>query len=97
MAISEIGISQWDTPLKTPSMIQVDFGPWGHYLPGDGFMYCGPTSVVMALYWLALNGFTQLAPDEYGGPDDLAAANVEKVVAEVSINPATTFSTLAAG
>jgi autotransporter-associated beta strand protein len=71
----------WISPIKTPVIVQVDFGPWGQNLPGDGEAYCGPTSIVMGLYWLSANGFTQVAPSVYNGQDDPAAVNLELVVA----------------
>lgn len=72
----------WTNPVVTaPSIVQVDFGAWGQNLPGDGDSYCGPTSIVMGLYWLAANGFTQLAPVVYNGQEDPAATNLELVIA----------------
>ncbi|MEZ0101078.1 hypothetical protein ABIF25_004660 [Bradyrhizobium elkanii] len=72
----------WKDPIKsTPSIIQTDFGPFGQSLPGDGEAYCGPTSMVMGLYWLSANGFTQVAPAVYNGEDDPVAINLERVVA----------------
>ncbi|WP_454915225.1 hypothetical protein [Xanthobacter sediminis] len=72
----------WNDPVtSTPSIVQTDFGPWGSAMPADGEAYCGPTSAVMGLYWLASNGFTQLAPATYGGPDDEAAISLERVIA----------------
>ncbi|KRP97062.1 hypothetical protein AOQ73_21715 [Bradyrhizobium pachyrhizi] len=72
----------WKDPIKsTPSIIQTDFGPFGQSLPGDGEAYCGPTSMVMGLYWLSANGFTQVAPVVYNGEDDPVAINLERVVA----------------
>jgi hypothetical protein len=72
----------WKNPLgATPSIIQVDFGAWGQNLPGDGEQYCCPTSMVMGLYWLSANGFTQLAPPAYHGQQDAAALNLVKVIA----------------
>ena len=72
----------WKNPMQaTPSIIQVDFGAYGQNLPGDGEMYCAPTSVVMGLYYLSANGFTQLAPATYGGQEDQAAINFERVIA----------------
>ncbi|WP_448029876.1 hypothetical protein [Bradyrhizobium liaoningense] len=42
----------WKDPIRsTPSIIQTDFGPFGQSLPGDGEAYCGPTSMVMGLYF----------------------------------------------
>jgi len=71
----------WISPIKTPCIVQVDFGPWGQNLPGDGEAYCGPTSIVMGLYWMSANGFTQVAPSTYNGRNDPAALNLELVVA----------------
>ncbi|MBH5390320.1 hypothetical protein [Bradyrhizobium diversitatis] len=72
----------WKDPIEsTPSIIQTDFGPFGQSLPGDGEAYCGPTSMVMGLYWLSANGFTQVAPAVYNGEDDPVAINLERVVA----------------
>ncbi|WP_341987733.1 hypothetical protein [Azorhizobium sp. AG788] len=59
----------------------MDFGAYGQNLPGDGEMYCGPTSILMGLYYLSANGFTQLAPAVYGGQEDAAATSLERVVA----------------
>jgi len=72
----------WKNPVSaTPSIVQVDFGAYGQNLPGDGEMYCGPTSLLMGLYYLSANGFTQLAPAIYGGQEDPAATNLERVIA----------------
>jgi autotransporter-associated beta strand protein len=72
----------WNDPIEnTPSIVQTNFGPYGDYIPADGEMYCAPTSVVMGLYWLASNGFTQLAPATYGGADDQAALSLELIIA----------------
>jgi autotransporter-associated beta strand protein len=74
----------WSDPFTTtPKIVQTDFGPWGQDLPGDGEQYCAPTSTVMGLYWLAHNGFTQLAPATYSGQaaDRDAATNLERVIA----------------
>jgi len=71
----------WKNPAEaTPSILQVEFGPWGENLPGDGLMYCGPTAMVMGLYYLSANGFTQLAPTTYNGQEDPAATNLELVI-----------------
>ena len=43
-------------------------------------MYCAPTSLVMGLYWLANNGFTQLAPQTYSGQKDPRAINLERII-----------------
>ncbi len=51
-----------DKVTSTPSLVQIDFGPYGSYLPGNGEDYCGPTASSMSLLWLGKNGFTQLAP-----------------------------------
>jgi hypothetical protein len=66
----------WNNPETTPSIIQTGFGAYGPDLPGDGLEYCGPTTVAMGLYWLAGNGFTQLASKNYNAddPNDVAAA-----------------------
>lgn len=72
----------WLNPVtNTPSIIQVDFGSWGENVPGDGEAYCGPTSIVMGLYWLYANGFTQLAPAAFVSQDDPATVNLELVIA----------------
>jgi hypothetical protein len=46
----------------TPSIIQIDFGPYGSRLPGDGQDYCYPTTATMLFFWLGANGYSQLAP-----------------------------------
>ena len=46
----------------TPYFLQEGFGPTGQLLPGDGTMYCGPTSMSDNMVWLARNGFPQLVP-----------------------------------
>ncbi|MCX6969145.1 MAG: hypothetical protein NTV93_03200 [Verrucomicrobia bacterium] len=46
----------------TPSIIQIDFGPYGSHLPGDGQDYCYPTTATMLFFWLGANGYSQLAP-----------------------------------
>jgi autotransporter-associated beta strand protein len=74
----------WTNPNgTTPSIVQVDFGPWGENMPGYGEMYCCPTSLVMQLYYLGANGFTQLAPATYDGESNPkgAAANLDRVIA----------------
>src|SRR5262249_25469835 len=43
-------------------------------------MYCGPTAMVMGLYYLSANGFTQVAPTTYNGQEDPAATNLELVI-----------------
>jgi autotransporter-associated beta strand protein len=79
MAISDTTISAWNDPItSTPSIIQTGFGAYGQDLPGDGLEYCGPTSVVMGLYWLSSNGFTQLASQTYHKSE---AENLVTVVA----------------
>jgi hypothetical protein len=60
----------------TPSIVQIDFGPWGQDMPGDGYAYCGPTSMVMGLYYLYANGFTQLAPGWNGLVFETTQSNV---------------------
>jgi len=45
-----------------PSIIQLDFGPYGSRLPGDGQDYCYPTTATMLFFWLGANGYSQLAP-----------------------------------
>ena len=90
----------WKDPVKnTPSIVQVDFGGWGQLVPGDGAAYCGPTSVVMALYWLAANGFTQLAPPQFVDQDDEATVNLELIIAGLmdTSSEAGTNGTLEAG
>jgi len=72
----------WKDPTgTTPSIVQVDFGPWGQYMPGDGEAYCGPTSMVMGLYYLYANGFTQLAPGPFVSQDDPQTVNLERIIA----------------
>jgi autotransporter-associated beta strand protein len=72
----------WKDPVKnTPSIVQVDFGAYGQNIPGDGEAYCGPTSMVMGLYWLRANGFTQVVPAAYDGQEDPVATNLERVIA----------------
>jgi len=46
----------------TPHLLQEGFGPHGEFLPNDGAEYCVPTSFTMAMYWLRVNGLTQVAP-----------------------------------
>lgn len=74
----------WTNPVTTtPSFVQIDFGPYGTHLPGNGEQYCGPTAIAMELYWLGANGFSQIAPASYsqGNPTDVAAAaNLIKVL-----------------
>jgi len=69
---------QWtDKVTNTPSLVQVDFGPYGQYLPGDGESYCVPTSATMSILWLIQNGFTQL-----GSTNDLSdPTNLELIIA----------------
>lgn len=68
---------QWtDKVTDTPSLVQVDFGPYGQQLPGDGESYCVPTSATMSLLWLVRNGFTQL-----GSTNLNDATNLELVIA----------------
>ena len=68
---------QWtDKVTDTPSLVQVDFGPYGEYLPGDGESYCVPTSATMSILWLVRNGFTQL-----GSTNLNDATNLELVIA----------------
>ena len=74
----------WKNPNgATPSIVQTYFGLWGQNMPGDGEAYCAPTSIVMQLYYLAANGFIQLAPAEYDGQTDpdSVAANLERIIA----------------
>ncbi len=72
----------WTDPNgTTPSIVQIDFGPWGQDVPGDGYAYCGPTSMVMGLYYLYANGFTQLAPGPFVNQDDSATVNLERIIA----------------
>jgi hypothetical protein len=90
----------WKDPVKnTPSIVQVDFGGWGQLVPGDGTAYCGPRSAVMALYWLAANGFTQLAPSKFVDQDDAATVNLELIIAGLmdTSSEAGTKGTLEAG
>lgn len=70
-------LGQWtDKVTDTPSLVQVDFGPYGQYLPGDGESYCVPTSATMSILWLVRNGFTQL-----GSTNLSDATNLELVIA----------------
>jgi hypothetical protein len=72
----------WKDPVgNTPSIVQTNFGPWGTSLPADGESYCAPTSVVMGLYYLGSNGFTQLAPPSYAGPDARESILFERLIA----------------
>jgi autotransporter-associated beta strand protein len=72
----------WLDPVgNTPRIVQVDFGAWGQYVPGDGEVYCAPTSLVMALYWLYANGFTQLGPGPFVSQDDGDTINLERIIA----------------
>jgi len=74
----------WTDPNgTTPSIVQIDFGPWGQDLPGDGYAYCGPTSMVMGLYYLYANGFTQLAPGPFVNQNDSATISLERIIAGV--------------
>ncbi|ADH87860.1 hypothetical protein Snov_0527 [Ancylobacter novellus DSM 506] len=74
----------WKDPVgNTPSIVQTNFGPWGTSLPADGESYCAPTSVVMGLYYLGGNGFTQLAPASYAGPDDRESILFERLIAGI--------------
>jgi hypothetical protein len=50
-------------------------------LPGGGYAYCGPTSMVMGLYYLHANGFTQPAPGPFVGQDDSVPVNLERIIA----------------
>ena len=81
--MSDQDISQWlDPTVATPGIVQTFFGRWGQNMPGDGESYCDPTSLVMQLYYLGANGFTQLAPHFYKGQNnpDGPAANLEKII-----------------
>lgn len=56
----------------TPPLIQIDFGPYGDRLPGDGQSYCGPTSAAIMQEWLISNGYSQLvAAESNGGSENL--------------------------
>lgn len=71
----------WNDPVtNTPAIIQLDFGPYGNKLPGDGQNYCEPTSAVMSLFWLGSNGFTQLTPSTYPGQNDPYTYNLERLM-----------------
>ncbi len=90
----------WNDPLTTPPIIQTAFGSYGQNLPGDGEAYCAPTSVLMGLYWLSSNGFTQLAPATYNGQTDPTALNLEKVLGgllDTSIRTGTTSGGIESG
>jgi hypothetical protein len=72
----------WTDPNgTTPSIVQIDFEPWGQDLPGDAYAYCGPTSMVIGLYYLYARGFTQLAPGPFVSQDDSATVNLERIIA----------------
>jgi hypothetical protein len=72
----------WLDPVgNTPRIVQVDFGAWGQYMPGDGETYCAPTSLVMGLYWLYANGFTQVAPGPFVDQDDQDTISLERIIA----------------
>lgn len=74
----------WNDPVtNTPSIVQTDFGAWGQNLPGYGEAYCSPTAMVMGLYYLCSNGFSQLAPGPYDGQTSPTspANNLERVIA----------------
>ncbi|HRI16116.1 MAG TPA: hypothetical protein PLX89_24215, partial [Verrucomicrobiota bacterium] len=76
LATADSTQGQWtDKVTDTPSLIQTDFGPYGKYLPGNGESFCAPTSATMSLYWLARNGFTQLASTNLAD-----AANLDRVL-----------------
>lgn len=66
---------------NTPCIDQVKFGAWGQDLPGYGWVYCGPTAVLMGLYWLYENGFTQVAPAKYTKESDPEVFGLERIVA----------------
>lgn len=71
----------WNDPVtNTPAIIQLDFGPYGSSLPGDGQNYCEPTSAVMSLFWLGSNGFTQITPSIYPGQNDPYTYNLERLM-----------------
>ncbi len=71
----------WNDPVtNTPSIVQLDFGPYGNKLPGDGQNYCEPTSAVMSLFWLGSNGFTQITPATYLGQNDPYTYNLERLM-----------------
>jgi autotransporter-associated beta strand protein len=75
-------MSTWKDPVfSTPSIVQTDFGNWGQLVPGAGESYCGPTALVMGLYWLYNNGFRQLAPGPFVAQDDSDTVNLELVIA----------------
>jgi hypothetical protein len=74
----------WNDPVtNTPSIVQTDFGAWGQNLPGYGEAYCSPTAMVMGLYYLCSNGFSQLGPGPYDGQTSPTspANNLERVIA----------------
>ncbi len=78
-------MSTWKDPNgNTPSIVQTDFGSWGQLVPGDGWTYCGPTALVMGLYYLYNNGFTQLAPGPFiitQDQDNKDTVNLELIIA----------------
>ena len=72
----------WLDPVgNTPRIVQVDFGAWGQYMPGDGDTYCAPPSLVMGPYWLYANGFTQVAPGPFVDQDDQDTISLERIIA----------------
>ena len=58
-----------------PSIIQLGFGPFGSYLPGDGQDYCYPTAATMLFFWLQTNGYSQLTQ----AYSESAALNLDSV------------------
>ncbi|MEO6846828.1 MAG: PEP-CTERM sorting domain-containing protein [Chthoniobacterales bacterium] len=70
------GFAQVNDKSDMHPIIQLDFGPFGSHLPGDGQDYCYPTTASMLVFWLQEHGFTQLAP----AFSDANALNLDRVL-----------------
>ncbi|MEO8205106.1 MAG: PEP-CTERM sorting domain-containing protein [Chthoniobacterales bacterium] len=66
-------------------IIQLDFGPFGSHLPGDGQDYCYPTTATMLMFWLHEHGYTQIA-DTF---NDTNALNLDRVLSGLMLTSAT--------
>ncbi len=71
----------WISPIKTPCLVQVDFGAMGAEPAGRRRDVLRSDLDRDGLYWMSANGFTRIAPSTCHGQDDPAAANLELVVA----------------